>query len=714
MQQEEGNEFMKFLAELKRRNVFRLAGLYLVAAWLIVQVAETVLPAFEVPDAILRGIIILLAIGFVPALIVSWVFELTPEGLVRDEDRIAAGLPSGGTGLQGQPAGLAPEASAGTGRNRRVDRRLDRRLDRLIIGGLLLALALLLVDRFYLSADDPARVGAQSSGELIAVLPFVNRSASEEDAFFTEGIYDDLLTQLAKVSRFKVISRTSMSSYEDTRMLIPAIAAQLGAAVVLEGAVQRAGDRVRITVQLIDGATDVHLWAETYDRLLTTQNLFEIQGDVAWAIARAMQLVISPDEAEALVTGSTESLSAYEAFLQGKLLSAFDVATADRFESAIAQFERATTIDPDFADAYARKARVELAHFWFGFGDVGDREAAFESLAKARQLAPDSIETLMAQAYMHYWGERDYSAAEEVLARVLEKFPDYADAWYTRGLVARRDGRFEQAIEAMRHALSIDPANTDIIRELMATLEGLGRHAESEALMESSSAWVAETASNTAELLWVRGEYDAAWAVVKGPNEFDPALPFRIARDSRDPERIRRSLLAELWPEALRSVPAYPEHYAMAAAEGLLVVGRTEEAQAALAEIAARLSVRETPYPAGWSASSVLYYYPSDLPGMQGDLEGVRAAERDFINNAPRDAWSEASARVSLAVAFARAGDPDRALDYFESLANDFGPANLALDSWGLETVRDHPRFQALVSAKDAWATEQERLRALQ
>src|SRR6056297_294916 len=125
MQQEEGNEFMKFLAELKRRNVFRLAGLYLVAAWLIVQVAETVLPAFEVPDAILRGIIILLAIGFVTALIVSWVFELTPEGLVRDEDRIAAGLPSGGTGLQGQPAGLAPEASAGTGRNRRVDRRLD-------------------------------------------------------------------------------------------------------------------------------------------------------------------------------------------------------------------------------------------------------------------------------------------------------------------------------------------------------------------------------------------------------------------------------------------------------------------------------------------------------------------------------------------------------------------------------------------------------------
>jgi len=700
---------VNFLAELKRRNVFRLAGLYLVGAWLVVQVAETVLPAFEVPDAILRGIILLLAIGFVPALIVSWLFELTPEGLVRDEDLIDARSPSDEPGNQSQRAALAPEASTQGGRNRRVDQRLNR----MIIGGLLLALALLLVDRFYQSADDPARANTQSSGDLIAVLPFVNRSPNEEDAFFTEGIYDDLLTQLAKVSRFKVISRTSMSSYEGSGMLIPAIAAQLGAGVVLEGAVQRAGDRVRITVQLIDGATDVHLWAETYDRLLTTQNLFDIQGDVAWAIARAMQLVISPEEASALVTGSTDSLSAYEAFLQGKLLSAFDVATAERFESAIANFERATAIDVNFADAYARKARVELAHFWFGYGDAGDREAAVESLAQARALAPDSIETLMAEAYMHYWGERDYSAAEEVLGRVLDKSPGYADAWYTRGLVARRDGRFEQAIEFMRYALTIDPANTDIIRELMATLEGLGRYAESEALMASSSAWVAGTASNTAELLWVRGDYDAAWAAVDGPNEFDPALPFRIARDSRDPERIRRSLSAELWPEELRSVPAYPEHYAMAAAEGLLVVDRMDEGQAALAEIAARLSARETPYPAGWSASSALYYYPSDLPGMQGDLEGVRAAERDFIANAARDAWSESNARISLAIAFARADDPERALDYLESLANDFGPANLVLDFWGLEKLRNQPRFQELMSARDAWAVEQDRLRSI-
>ncbi len=694
---------MKLLAELKRRNVFRLAGLYLIAAWLIVQVAETVLPVFDVPDTILRGIIVLLACGFIPALVISWVFELTPDGLVREEDRLDAISLSTGSRSEGQTRTTSTEASTRTGTN--------RRLDRMIIGGLLLALALLLVDRFYLSADGPTWAGPQSAGDLIAVLPFANRSANEQDAFFTEGIHDDLLTQLAKVSRFKVISRTSMNAYDGTKMSIPAIAAQLGAGVVLEGAVQRAGDQVRITVQLIDGATDVHLWAETYDRLLTTQNLFDIQADVAREVARTMQLVISPEEANALVTGSTDSLSAYEAFLQGKLLSAFDVASADRFESAIASFERATAIDPNFADAYARLARVELAHFWFGYGDASYRDAAIESLAQARVLSPDSIETLMAQAYMHYWGSRDYAAAESVLARVLEKAPGYADAWYTRGLVARRDGRFEQSIESMRYALNIDPANTDIIRELIATLEGLGRYAESESLMESSSAWVPETASNLAELLWVRGEYDAAWAAVDGPNEFDPALPFRIARDSRNAERIDRSLSTELWPEELRSVPDYPEHYAVAAAEGMLVTNRSEEAQAALAIIAARLSARETPYPGGWSASSVLFYYPADIPGMRGDLKGVRAAERDFLDNAPKDAWSESNARAALAVAFARAGDPDRALDYLESLAIDFGPATLPLEHWSLEPVFDHPRYQALVSAKQSWADEQDRLR---
>jgi TolB-like protein/Tfp pilus assembly protein PilF len=571
---------------------------------------------------------------------------------------------------------------------------------------LALALVFFAVDKFLHSTASGAR-SIDPFGDLIAVLPFDNRSARAEDGFFTEGVYDDLLTQLAKVSHFKVISRTSMKAYADTMMSVPEIAAQLGAGVVLEGAVQRAGEQVRVTVQLIDGATDVHLWAETYDRTLTTDTVFTIQADVATAIAEALQVVISPDEASALAAGSTASLPAYEAFLQGKLLSAMDVASAERFAEAIARFEQAIELDPAFADAYARKARTELATYWFGYGNAEYRDAAARSLEQARALAPESIETWMAEAYMQYWGQRDYAGAEQLLAQVLTKAPGYADAWYTRGLVARRDGRFEEAVDAMRHALSIDPANTDTIRELVATLEGLGRVREAEALLESSRPWVGEQPVNQTELLLMRGDYDAAWAAVEGPDEFDAKLPFRIALQSRDPARIERALSPELWPVQLRSVPEYPEVYALARAEGWVVTGQRERADAELARIHDRLMARPDPYPAGWSSSGAYFYFPCDLPGLKGDLDGVLAAEQDFIDNAPKDAWAEASVRTALAIAFARAGGTERALDHLEYFADEYGPGTLPLDAVGLESLIGHPRWTALKARVAAWEDEQ-------
>jgi TolB-like protein len=315
----------------------------------------------------------------------------------------------------------------------------------------------------------PATIGVAREPGLIAVLPFRNRSVREEDAFFAEGLHDDLLTQLSKIGSLKVISRTSMMRYAKSDKSVPEIARELGAAVVLEGAVQRAGDQVRVTVQLIDGASDVHLWAESYDRALTTESIFAIQADIGQAVASAMQVVLSPEESDALRAAPTRNLQAYEAFLRGKLLSGFSEISPERSRQAIAEFERAIALDPGFAEAYARKARIQLLSYWLAVGPRSLRDDARDSVAQARRLAPDSIETLLAEAWQFYFAELDYVSADRALQKILAQAPDHGDAWEARAYVARRDGRFDDAIVAFERALAINPQAVDVMNSLVET-----------------------------------------------------------------------------------------------------------------------------------------------------------------------------------------------------------------------------------------------------
>ncbi|TXI76731.1 MAG: tetratricopeptide repeat protein [Dokdonella sp.] len=590
-----------------------------------------------------------------------------------------------------------------------------RRLDRAIIIVLLVALVYFAVDKFFLAPQfggatksDAAKVATSSSRDLIAVLPFRNRSASSGDEYFVEGIHDDLLTQLSKIAGFKVISRTSMMHYVDSKLSIPEIAQELGAAVVLEGAVQRSGDQVRVNVQLIDGSTDVHLWAEIYDRALNTETLFEIQADIARAIASAMKLVLSSAEASTLASGSTHNLQAYEAFLQGKLLAALDRATPERIRDAIQQFDRALALDPQFADAWSRKARAQLTSYWYGYGDSSSRDAAIVSMEQARRLAPEAIETWLAQAYVYYWGSRDYGRAEATLASIIGRSPELAEAWYARGLVARRDGRFNDSIKALRHSLDLDPLNTDIMLELSNTMLSLGLDEEAAPLYARLAELGQDANMFSAESELMRGKVEAAWAAVNGPNEFYASLPFQIAIASRDPQRIQRALSSELWPERLRQVPDYPETYALAEAEGLLVMGKVKEGNQRLAEIKARLDKLENPYPGGWSSSGGYFYFPCQLPGLMGDLAGVRAAEKDYFENAPKDAWADASRRLALAIAFARAGDSARALHHLDAVMQMVGPFGYASISIlpGLDSLREEPRFVAMKAAYERWKAE--------
>jgi TolB-like protein/Tfp pilus assembly protein PilF len=712
---------LRFLAELKRRNVIRMAGLYLVGAWLAVQVAATLLPVFEAPAWLMKVLVAVLAFGFLAALVFSWVYELTPAGLRRDDELTPSPTPYQGTERRLRRISDRPAVQPGELQPTYSRQRLQ---DRLIIGLLLLAVGYFLLDKFVLSSspavpmnaatpaaiDTPAQTAPQSTNDLIAVLPFRNRSALPEDAYFAEGMHDDLLTQLSKVAGLKVISRTSMMRYAGTKLSVPEIARELGAAVILEGAVQRSGDQVLVTVQLIDADSDVHLWAERYDRALTTDTVFAIQAEIAQAVADATRVALSPAEAKALATGSTDNLLAYEAFLQGKLLAANDLATPERFAAALVQFERAITLDPTFAEAHARKARIQLASYWFGYADASMREAAKLTTAQAVALAPDDIETWMAQAYFHYWGELDYASADALLQRVIERAPGHAEAWYARGLVGRRDGRFEDTIAAFRESLKIDPANTDTLLELSNTLLTLGVYDESDELRARVKALGVDVPSHAAETALNRGDIEGAWAAIDGPNDFYATLPFRIALASRNPDWIARALSTELWPERLRQFPEHPDTHALAEAEALLVLGQHDAAQASLRTIKARIDARETPYPAGWSSTSYYFYYPSDLPGMLGDLEGVRAAERDWIANAPRDVWAESGIRLAFAVAYARAGDAERALDHLERTQSQVGPVSFIsfAQNPGLDTLRQHPRYLALAAAHEQWKQQRQ------
>jgi TolB-like protein len=307
-----------FLTELKRRNVYRAAVAYGVVAWFLTQLTTQVFPFFEIPNSAVRFVVIALAVGFPIAMLLSWVYELTPEGVVRTED--------------------LPPAQA-----RSAQRATGRVLDFVIIGVLLLVIAMLIVGRlpFY------RQTGESISQKSIAVLPFENLSRDPDNAYFATGIQDEILTRIAKIGALKVISRVSTRQYPARPDNLSEIAHQLGVANILEGSVQRAADQVHVNVQLISAATDEHLWAESYDRKL--ENIFGVEAEVATAVAEALKAKLTGAEQHALEQNPTNNPDAYQAYLRGIALYG-ETNSADEAK-AIQAFEEAVALDPNFTRA---------------------------------------------------------------------------------------------------------------------------------------------------------------------------------------------------------------------------------------------------------------------------------------------------------------------------------------------------------------------------
>lgn len=347
-----------------------------------------------------------------------------------------------------------------------------------------------------------------------------------------------------------------------------------------------------------------------------------------------------------------------------------------------------------------------MTGYWYALGldSRAQRDAARASLEQAQKLAPESIETLLAQAYFHYWGQLDYARADSVLQRVLERVPDDVEAWTLRGYVARRDGRFDDAVSAFQRSAKLDPVNLEAFNSLAETHANLGHAARAAEALAKARALGAESYDVAVTVYEARGDAEAAWSAIEGPFPTLAVAPFRVAMLSRDPARVALSLSPTLWPLDLRNPSDFPEAYALAQAESLLLT-EPESARRLLEQLHARVQAQPDPYPGGWRHNN--YYFPSDLPGMLGDLDGVRAAERSFLS-APPDAWAARDVHLSLAIAFVRAGDPERALHYLETIAAAFGPASYLRFSIqpGLDAVREHPRYLALKAAYEAWAAK--------
>src|SRR5262252_5598997 len=411
-----------FFAELHRRKVYRVAIAYIVVSWALAQGLAQVLPVFDISNSLIRVVIALLLIGFPVALVLAWVFDVTPQGIK-----------------------VTPPPSAHRRRN----------LIMLVAIGVVISAGA----GFFLSS----RASARKIDKSIAVLPFQNLSAEKENTYFADGIQNEILTKLATVRDLKVISRTSTEKYQSKPANLKTVAQELGVSTILEGTVQRAGDKVRVNVQLIDARADRHLWAKSYDR--DFKDVLAVESEVAAQIADALKANLSPSESNVLAAARTENAEAYDLFLRGQyeFHQAESSLAADAYDRADAFYRQALAREPNFAEAAAELARNRLSRHWFVAPLApAELEEVKSLIDRALALAPNSPEAHFALGLFFYWGHRQYENALAEFNRTLELQPNNADARAYCAWVYRRRGEWERSLADSQQEEALDPHDATI------------------------------------------------------------------------------------------------------------------------------------------------------------------------------------------------------------------------------------------------------------
>jgi TolB-like protein/Tfp pilus assembly protein PilF len=482
-----------FLSELKRRNVYKVAVAYGVIAWVFIQGASILLPTFEAPGWVMKVFVAIIAAGFVIALLIAWMFEMTPDGMKRTEN-------------------VSP--------NEHLPHWSKRKFAALIGTLALIALSLFLYQHW----------SEHGSAKSIAVLPFDNLSRDPDNAYFAEGVQDEILTRLAKVGDLKVISRTSTQQFKSAPEDLPHIAKQLGVAHILEGSVQKQGEQVRVTVQLIRAETDAHVWAETFDRKLT--DIFAVESEIAKNIADKLRAQLTGSEARAMAARPTENGEAYQLYLKGRFF--WNKRTAKDFNTALTYFQQAIDKDPGYALAYAGLADTYVLLSGYAAASPA------ESLPKAKAAALKALEldnslgeahTSLGQAVSAY--DFDFEKADQEFRRGIELCPNYATGhqWYAEsGLSAV--GRFDEAIAEMRRALELDPLSVIINADVGTVLCTAGKFDEAieqlrKTLEMDPDFYYAHW--NLGQALELKGRTDEAIAEYKKASELnDDPLPLAL------------------------------------------------------------------------------------------------------------------------------------------------------------------------------------------
>ena len=655
-----------FFEELRRRKVYRVAIAYVVVSWALAQGLAQVLPVFDISNSVIRVVIALLLIGFPVALVLAWVFDVTSQGIR------ATSTPS------------VPVA------------RRRRNLIMLIAIGVIISVAA----GFFLLP----RASARKVDKSIAVLPFQNLSDAKENAYFADGMQDDILTNLSKIGDLKVISRTSVMSYRDGARNAREIGKSLGVGTLLEGSVRRSGNRVRVNVQLINANNDEHIWAEDYDRELT--DVFAIQTDLAQKIASALQAKLSPNEKARLDRRPTRDSDAYLLYVQAHGYANRPDRFRDTSLKAEELFEQAIKLDRNFAAAYAGLSMVESWLYHESEPIPAHREKARLNAEESLRLQPNLPEGHLALGFSYYYGDRDYERALSEFEIAKRDLPNEADAYSAIAAIQRRQGKWAESTANFEKAVSLDPKNANVLFNL-----GLNYMAQRDfetadkifdrAIAADPQAFASRGMKSALAIAWKGdvGFVEKQLSLV--PGEFDPDGLVTAARvgilmlQRKFADALK--LLQQFRGETLLYPDTGPCPKALLEGRLYLYQGDKTKAQAAFerARPVAEQLVRDAPGDPGRHVQ-----LGAVLAGLGLKEEAVNEG-RKAVESVPesQDAFEGPQATAALAEIYAWVGEYDEAfrlLDHLLKVPNGLTVPALKLDPvW--DPLRKDPRFQALI-----------------